>query len=52
MPINFKDVSFTYSYKTPFENVALNDINATILDKSFTCIVGKTGCGNGWEVLC
>lgn len=45
MPINFKDVSFTYSYKTPFENVALNDINATILDKSFTCIVGKTGCG-------
>lgn len=45
MPINFKDVSFTYSYKTPFENVALNDINVTILDKSFTCIVGKTGCG-------
>ncbi len=45
MPIKFSDVSFTYSLKTPFANEALTDINLSIKDKLFTCIVGKTGCG-------
>ena len=45
MSIKFSDVSFTYSLKTPFANEALKDINLSINDKLFTCIVGKTGCG-------
>lgn len=45
MSIKFNQVYYTYSPKTPFEHVALNDINFEILDGSFTCLVGHTGCG-------
>jgi len=45
MPISFKNVFYTYNPKTPFRNEALNDISLEIKDKSFTCIVGQTGCG-------
>ena len=45
MLINFKEVYFTYSPKTPYEYEALKDINLTIKEGSFTFIVGKTGCG-------
>lgn len=45
MPISFKNVFYTYNQKTPFRNEALNDISLEIKDKSFTCIVGQTGCG-------
>lgn len=45
MPISFKNVFYTYNPKTPFRNEALNDISLDIKDKSFTCIVGQTGCG-------
>lgn len=45
MSIEFKQVYYTYSPKTPFENEALEDINVSIKDGSFTCLVGQTGCG-------
>ena len=45
MQIEFKDVSFIYSPKTPYEYKALDNINLSIKEGSFTCIVGKTGCG-------
>ncbi len=45
MPINFKNVFYTYSPKTPYEYLALKDATLEIKDKSFTCIVGHTGCG-------
>lgn len=43
--INFDHVSFIYSPDSPLEYEALNDVCLTIKDGSFTCIVGKTGCG-------
>lgn len=43
--IKFEDVSFTYSPKSPLEVEAINNVSLSIRDKSFTCIVGKTGCG-------
>ena len=45
MPINFKNVFYTYSEKTPFRHEALKDVSLSIKDGSFTCIVGHTGCG-------
>ncbi len=45
MPIIFKDVSYTYSPKTPFAYCALKDVNFEIEDGSFVAIVGKTGSG-------
>lgn len=45
MPISFKNVFYTYNAKSPFKNEALNDVSLEIKDKSFTCIVGRTGCG-------
>ena len=43
--IKFENVSFIYSPKTPYRCEALNDVNLSIKEGSFTCIVGKTGCG-------
>lgn len=43
--IKFENVFYTYSPGSPFEYEALNDVNLTIKPGSFTCIVGKTGCG-------
>ncbi len=43
--IKFENVFYTYSPNSPFEYEALNDINLEIKKGSFTCIVGKTGCG-------
>lgn len=45
MSINFKNVFYTYSEKTPFRHEALKDVSLSIKDGSFTCIVGHTGCG-------
>ena len=45
MSIEFRQVFYTYSPKTPFENEALNDVSLTIKDGSFTALVGHTGCG-------
>lgn len=43
--IKFENVSFIYSKNTPFRYEALKDVSLEIKDKSFTCLVGKTGCG-------
>ena len=43
--IKFENVFYTYSANSPFAYEALNDVNLTINPGSFTCIVGKTGCG-------
>ena len=43
--IKFENVSFIYSKNTPFKHEALHDVSLEIKDKSFTCLVGKTGCG-------
>ena len=43
--IKFENVFYTYSPDSPFAYEALNDVNLTINPGSFTCIVGKTGCG-------
>jgi energy-coupling factor transport system ATP-binding protein len=45
MPVTFKHLNYIYSPKTPFEYLALNDINLTIKDHSFTMFVGHTGSG-------
>ncbi len=45
MSIVFKNVSYVYSPKTPFEYEAIKDINLTIQDGSFTALVGHTGSG-------
>lgn len=45
MPIKAENVFYTYSPKSPLEFPALKDVSFEIADNSFTCIVGKTGCG-------
>lgn len=45
MPINFNNVFYTYSEKSPFAHEALKGVSLSIKDGSFTCIVGHTGCG-------
>lgn len=43
--IKASSLFYTYSPNTPFEFSALNDVSFEIKDGSFTCLVGKTGCG-------
>lgn len=43
--IEIKNLTYVYSPKTPFEKVALSDINLTIEDGQFVGIVGATGSG-------
>ena len=45
MPIKYVDVSYIYNKKTPFSYEALKNINLEIPEKSFTALVGRTGCG-------
>ena len=45
MDINFKNVSFIYGEKTPFEKLALDNINLTIKKGEFVGIIGHTGSG-------
>ena len=45
MQISFKNVSYTYNYKTPYAREVLKDINLNIEEESYTVIVGKTGSG-------
>ena len=45
MQISFKNVSYTYNYKTPYTREVLKDINLNIEEGSYTVIVGKTGSG-------
>lgn len=45
MKLKFNHVDFYYGDKAPNLFQALNDIDCEIKEKSFTCIVGHTGCG-------
>lgn len=45
MPIKFNNVFYTYLENSPFRNEALKGVNLDIKDGSFTCVVGRTGCG-------
>lgn len=45
MKLKFNHVDFYYGDKAPNLFEALNDIDCEIKEKSFTCIVGHTGCG-------
>lgn len=45
MDISFKNVSFIYGEKTPFEKLALDNINLTIKTGEFVGIIGHTGSG-------
>ena len=45
MKLKFNHVDFYYGDKVPNLFEALNDIDCEIKEKSFTCIVGHTGCG-------
>lgn len=45
MPITFEKVDYSYQPNTPFEHQALQDINLTIADNSFTALIGHTGSG-------
>ncbi|BFT66506.1 energy-coupling factor transporter ATPase [Parvimonas parva] len=45
MDINFKNVSFIYGEKTPFEKLALDNIDLTIKSGEFVGIIGHTGSG-------
>ncbi len=43
--INVKNLTFTYSKKSPFATKALNGLNLTIRDGEFFGIIGHTGSG-------
>lgn len=43
--IKISNVSYTYSIKTPYEKVALDNINLTINEGDFLGIIGHTGSG-------
>ena len=43
--IEIKNLTYVYSPKTPFEKVALSDINLSIEEGQFVGIVGATGSG-------
>ncbi len=45
MPITFKQVNYIYSPDTPMSYKALDDINLTIPEHSFTALIGHTGSG-------
>lgn len=45
MPIELRQVEYTYGLGTPFEKQALRDINVTIEDGQFLGIIGHTGSG-------
>ncbi len=45
MPIEVKNLSFTYSGGTPFETAALKNISLEIKNGEFIGVMGHTGCG-------
>jgi len=45
MPITIKNLSYTFSPKTPYEKKALDNISLTIEDGEFFGIIGHTGSG-------
>ena len=45
MQISFRDVSYIYNEKTPYEYQALKDVNLDIQEGKITAIIGQTGSG-------
>ena len=45
MPLIIKNLSHIYMPKSPFEQIALDDISMTIEDGSFSAVIGHTGSG-------
>jgi energy-coupling factor transport system ATP-binding protein len=45
MQITFQQVEYRYSFNTPFEKLALQDINLSIPTGQFLAIIGHTGSG-------
>ena len=45
MLIKLDDVSYVYSKGTPFEKVAVNDVNVEIEKGAFVGVIGHTGSG-------
>lgn len=45
MPIEIKDLEYTYSPGTPFEHKALKGVNLTLSTGKVTAIIGQTGSG-------
>lgn len=45
MQIKFRDVEYRYQIDTPFERLAIHDINIDIEPGSYTAIIGHTGSG-------
>ena len=45
MPIQVKNLTHTYSEGSAFQATAIRDVNLTIEDGEFVCIVGHTGSG-------
>lgn len=45
MRIQFKNVGYVFQKGTPFEEVALENINLTIPSNSFVTVLGRTGSG-------
>ena len=45
MGIILDNVSYTYQEGTPFASAALSDVSLTIVDGSYTAIIGHTGSG-------
>ncbi len=45
MSVVFKHLNYIYSPNSPFSSSALEDINLTINDGTFTCVIGHTGSG-------
>lgn len=45
MQIEFNHVNYAYGAGTPFEYLALKDVNLNIPDNSYTAIIGHTGSG-------
>jgi len=45
MPIEVRNISFSYMPGTPFEVKAINDVSLGIEDGEFVGIIGHTGCG-------
>ena len=45
MRITFEDVEYRYQANTPFEHLALHDVNLSLDSGSYTAIIGHTGSG-------
>ncbi|MBQ8655068.1 MAG: energy-coupling factor transporter ATPase [Clostridia bacterium] len=45
MPIQVKNLTHTYSEGSAFQATAIRDVNLTIEDGEFVCVVGHTGSG-------